>query len=103
MRHILALLAAGLLALEPAAGLAQDWPSKPIRVVIPFEEQDAIAIVTQALEGNGHECILDLDTFSDQPQGIAENEMWGKLDQLREVKNRLCFGSFTEAALERFK
>jgi len=74
-----------------------------LRVVIPFEEQDAIAIVTQALEGNGNECILDLDTFSEQPQGIAENEMWGKLDQLREVKNRLFFGSFTEAALERFK
>jgi len=28
--------AAGLLALQPAVGLAQDWPSKPIRVVIPF-------------------------------------------------------------------
>jgi tripartite-type tricarboxylate transporter receptor subunit TctC len=34
--HILALLGAGLLALSPATGLAQDWPSKPIRVIIPF-------------------------------------------------------------------
>src|SRR6266446_6619995 len=36
VRYILALLSAALLALEPSAGLAQDWPSKPIRVVIPF-------------------------------------------------------------------
>src|SRR5437879_2139960 len=36
VRHILAFLAAGLLALGPSPGLAQDWPSKPIRVVIPF-------------------------------------------------------------------
>ncbi len=36
MRHILAFLSAGVLALGPSAGLAQDWPGKPIRVVIPF-------------------------------------------------------------------
>jgi tripartite-type tricarboxylate transporter receptor subunit TctC len=32
----LTLLGAGLLALQPAVGLAQEWPGKPIRVVIPF-------------------------------------------------------------------
>ena len=74
-----------------------------LRVVIPFEEQNAVAIVTQSLDVGDKECILDLDTFSVQPQGIAENEMWSKLDNLRDVKNRLFFGSFTEAALERFK
>jgi uncharacterized protein (TIGR04255 family) len=74
-----------------------------LRVVIPFEEQNAVAIVTQSLDVGDKECILDLDTFSVQPQGIAENEIWSKLDNLRDVKNRLFFGSFTEAALERFK
>jgi uncharacterized protein (TIGR04255 family) len=74
-----------------------------LRVVIPFEEQNAISIVTQSLEGNSTDCILDLDTFSEHPDGIAENEMWDKLDVLREVKNRLFFGSLTESALERFK
>ncbi len=34
--RIFALLIAGPIALGPAAGLAQDWPTKPIRVVIPF-------------------------------------------------------------------
>jgi len=74
-----------------------------LRVVIPFEEHNAIAIVTQSLEGMSTDCILDLDTFSEQPQGIAENEMWARFDDLRDVKNRLFFGSFTDAALERFK
>jgi uncharacterized protein (TIGR04255 family) len=74
-----------------------------LRVVIPFEEQDAIAIVTQSLDGNSTECILDLDAFSEQPEGISEHDMWNRLDRLREVKNTLFFGSFTEAALERFK
>src|SRR5260370_32153347 len=34
--RIFAFLVAGLIVLAPAAGLAQDWPTKPIRVVIPF-------------------------------------------------------------------
>lgn len=74
-----------------------------LRVVIPFEEYQAIAILTQSLDGNGTDCILDLDTFSDQPGGISETEIWHKLDTLRDVKNRLFFGSFTEQALEQFK
>lgn len=74
-----------------------------LRVVIPFEEYDSVAIVTQSLGGNNAECILDLDAFSDLPHGIAESDMWRQFDSLREVKNRLFFGSFTEAALERFK
>jgi tripartite-type tricarboxylate transporter receptor subunit TctC len=34
--RIFAFLIAGLIVLAPAAGLAQDWPTRPIRVVIPF-------------------------------------------------------------------
>ncbi|MBI5764136.1 MAG: TIGR04255 family protein [Planctomycetes bacterium] len=74
-----------------------------LRVIIPFEELNATAIMTQSLEENSADCILDLDTFSIQPQGIGEQNMWTKLDELREVKNRLFFGCFTDAALERFK
>jgi len=45
VRRILAFLSAGLLALGPSGGLAQDWPSKPIRVVIPF----AVGSVSEAI------------------------------------------------------
>ena len=41
----MALLGAGLLALQPVIGLAQDWPRKPIRVVIPF----AVGSVSEAI------------------------------------------------------
>jgi tripartite-type tricarboxylate transporter receptor subunit TctC len=34
--HVLAIAAAGLIALAPAVGFSQDWPTKPVRVVIPF-------------------------------------------------------------------
>ena len=85
------------------SSLPQSVAGYLLRVVIPFEEHGAIAIVTQSLEGGSTDCILDLDTFSEQPQGIAESDMWTKIDSLREVKNRLFFGSFTQAALERFK
>lgn len=74
-----------------------------LRVVIPFEEHGAIAIVTQSLEGNSTDCIFDLDTFSVHPEGVDDTEIWSRLDRLRDVKNRLFFGSFTDAALERFK
>ncbi len=74
-----------------------------LRVVIPFDEYKTTAIVTQSLDGSSTECVLDLDAFSEQPQGITEGEIWSGLDGLREVKNRLFFGSFTDAALERFK
>jgi len=86
-----------------APSLPQSVAGYLLRVVIPFEEQNAISIVTQSLEGNSTDCILDIDTFSEHAEGFAENEMWDKLDTLREVKNRLFFGCFTEAALERFR
>ena len=36
LRHLLAIPVAAFVALAPVAGRAQDWPTKPIRVVIPF-------------------------------------------------------------------
>lgn len=74
-----------------------------LRVVLPFEDQRAVAVVTQSLEANGTECILDLDVFSERPDGVADAEVWSELGRLREVKNRLFFGSLTETALERFR
>ncbi|MGE3171797.1 MAG: TIGR04255 family protein [Planctomycetota bacterium] len=74
-----------------------------LRVALPFEEQNALAILTQSLEGNATDCILDIDVFSENPQGIDQASLWDKLGNLRDIKNRIFFGSFTEAALERFK
>jgi uncharacterized protein (TIGR04255 family) len=85
------------------ADLPQAVAAYLLRVVIPFEEVGAVAIVTQSLEPNGAACILDVDAYSEHPAGLAETEMWTRLEDLRGVKNRLFFGSFTQIALERFK
>jgi tripartite-type tricarboxylate transporter receptor subunit TctC len=45
LRHVLAALGAAWIALAPALTFAQDWPAKPVRVVIPF----AAGSVSEAL------------------------------------------------------
>ncbi|HKW38960.1 MAG TPA: tripartite tricarboxylate transporter substrate binding protein [Burkholderiales bacterium] len=35
-KQVLALAAAGLIAAAPSTGLCQEWPARPVRVVIPF-------------------------------------------------------------------
>jgi uncharacterized protein (TIGR04255 family) len=74
-----------------------------LRVALPFEEHNALAILTQSLDGNATDCILDIDVFSENPEGVDQAALWDKLDHLREIKNRIFFGSFTDAALERFQ
>lgn len=87
--------------------LAPDLPQAVagflLRVVIPFEQEQVMAIVTQSLDAGGTECIFDLDVFAEQPEGFSQDEAWNKLESLREVKNRLFFGSLTPAALDQFK
>jgi tripartite-type tricarboxylate transporter receptor subunit TctC len=36
LKRLLAIAAAGWLALSPGAGVSQDWPARPVRVIIPF-------------------------------------------------------------------
>ncbi|MGI8979307.1 MAG: TIGR04255 family protein [Pirellulaceae bacterium] len=74
-----------------------------LRVVIPFEQEQAVAIVTQSLEGGGTECLFDLDVFAEQPEGFSSEAAWDRLESLRDLKNRLFFGSLTPEALEGFK
>ncbi len=74
-----------------------------LRVVIPFEQEQCLAIVTQALPENSQDCTFDLDAFAVTPDGISESDAWIKLGQLRDVKNRLFFESLTPQALENFK
>lgn len=74
-----------------------------LRVIIPFEPEHAMAIVTQSLDPSGSECIFDLDAYSERAEGLTEGEIWQRLDMLRDIKNRVFFGSLTAEALERFK
>lgn len=86
-----------------AASLPQAAAGFLLRVVIPFEREQAIAIVTQALPENSQDCIFDLDAFAAVTEGFSESDAWSKLEQLRNVKNRLFFESLTPDALMRFR
>lgn len=85
-----------------AASLPQAVAGFLLRVVIPFENEQSLAIVTQALPQNNQDCTFDLDAFAESPNGISESDAWTKLEQLRGVKNRLFFESLTPQALESF-
>jgi uncharacterized protein (TIGR04255 family) len=74
-----------------------------LRLVVPFEVEQAVGIVTQALDKNGAECIFDIDVFAENPEGFSQDQTWAKLDVLREIKNKLFFDSLTPEALERFR
>jgi uncharacterized protein (TIGR04255 family) len=74
-----------------------------LRIVIPFENEESWAIVTQSLSEGSQDCTFDLDAFAVTQDGFSESEAWIKLEQLRGVKNRLFFESLTPDVLERFK
>ncbi len=85
------------------ASLPQAVAGYLLRVVIPFEKEQCLAIVTETLQENSHDCIFDLDAFSETPEGTSETDAWVKLDQLRGVKNRLFFEGLTPEALKEFE
>ena len=74
-----------------------------LRFVVPFENEKAFIIVTQALSENSQECTFDLDTFALIPDGISDENMWIRFDELRSIKNRVFFESLTPVCLEKYK
>lgn len=74
-----------------------------LRIVIPFEAENATAAVTQALRENSQECTFDLDVFSLTSAAIDDPDVWERLEKLRVVKNRIFFESLTSQALEAFR
>lgn len=88
-------------AIAPA--LPQSVAGYLLRMVIPFEPEQALAILTQSLDANSTECVFDLDVFAEPPEGFSPSDAWQKLEILRNIKNRLFFESLTPTALEKFR
>lgn len=86
-----------------AADLPQAVAGFLLRVIVPFPAEESMAIVTQSLEAGSGDCLFDLDAFAERAGGFMDDEAWEKLETLRDVKNRLFFGSLTSEALERFR
>jgi uncharacterized protein (TIGR04255 family) len=73
------------------------------RVVIPFPHDGASAIITQALEQSNEatsSVVLDIDVWRESRWQLDSPEIWATFDILRDIKNRIFFGSVTERALE---
>jgi len=79
-----------------------------MQLVIPNPEISATAIVTEALQPIDQErkivpLIFDIDVFCESLWPAASPEIWNKLENLREYKNRIFFRSTTDKARELFK
>ncbi len=75
-----------------------------LRIAIPFNEDNAMAVITQSLEPMPNvACILDIDVFVNRPAGLSEVETWNVLNTLHGIKNDLFFGSLTETAVRSFQ
>ena len=71
------------------------------RVLVPFEEEGATAIITQALEMPAP-AILDIDVFTECSLDGASPEIWSKLENLRNIADRIFFSSLTDKVLKSY-
>jgi uncharacterized protein (TIGR04255 family) len=69
------------------------------RVVVPFEQDNAAAIITQTLE-QPSAAVLDIDVFSECSLQGESADIWSRLEQLRNIANRIFFSSLTRKVIE---
>lgn len=72
------------------------------RVLVPFEEESATAIITQALEVPSP-TVLDIDVFTECSLESSSNEIWPKLDRLRNIADKIFFSSLTEKVINSYR
>lgn len=76
-----------------------------LRCEIPFDNPEAQTIITQTLGDPSEDLatipyIFDIDVFRMGTPCIDQQRLWDELDELREVKNKVFFGSITNATVE---
>lgn len=73
------------------------------RVIVPFEEDAANAIITQTVEMPNPLIILDIDVFTVCSLPGGSDDIWPKLDRLRNIADRIFFSSLTEKVIESYR
>ena len=73
------------------------------RVLVPFEEDAANAIITQTVEMPIPLIILDIDVFTGCSLPGGSDDIWLKLDRLRNIADRIFFSSLTEKVIESYR
>jgi len=78
-----------------------------LRLVIPFTDANARAIVMQTIEQGSHEetlpIIFDIDVFRQQRFAVDSPDVWGSLEDLREIKNEIFFRSLQPETIALFR
>jgi len=87
------------------AGVSQTAASFLVRLLLHEEESPYSVSITQYIEtpDDSSRMILDIDAFSRETYEPDASMMWEALGGLRELKNRVFFGSLTEKALGLFE
>jgi uncharacterized protein (TIGR04255 family) len=92
---------------EIAPGLPQGMSEFFMRLVVPKQELDAVAIITQTMEpvteGARLPLIFDIDVFRIGSFTVATGEIWTIFESLRDLKNEIFFKSITPKARELFE
>lgn len=75
------------------------------RIVVPHKEKKVDVIITQAFEPGGNperiSVILDIDVINRESLQMND-DIWGTVDSLRDIKNQVFFESITERTAELF-
>lgn len=78
-----------------------------LRTVIAREDSRAFAVLTQTLEQadatSQRAILLDIDAFAPVAMSPTDEAMWTMLGELRDLKNRVFFGSITDKTRELFR
>ncbi|MEQ8455544.1 MAG: TIGR04255 family protein [Sandaracinaceae bacterium] len=87
-------------------GLPQSVGGEMLRVLLKFEPR-TIALVSSLVEAqpdpSGFACVLDIDVFQQKPLPLDLEGVWERLEELREVKNKVFFRTLAADTLERYR
>ena len=73
------------------------------RVLVPFLEDAATAIITQTLEMPTTLAVLDIDVFAGCSLPGGSEDIWPRLDRLRNIADRIFFSSLTEKVIDSYR
>jgi uncharacterized protein (TIGR04255 family) len=76
------------------------------RILIPFSSLGLNAIINQATEPkatNLLSAILDIDVYGQYQLAGDDQEIWRRLDRIRDIENLIFFSYMTEKALEPYR
>ena len=71
------------------------------RVLVPFEQDSATAIITQTLELPAP-AVLDIDVFTECSLAGSSADIWMRLDKLRDIADRIFFSSLTQEVIKSY-